>query len=166
MGLYIKDNFFNAGETEVRNEAGEHIGSVDLKSAWGSSLDVYNQDGQKVCSGKFRFFSNKWEVMNADEAVLGVLRMRISFFSKKYEYDAGERGTYEIVSPVFSKEYEILDEGGTKMASFRRVSGWFQSGAYHLENHSPALGDWELAAVVMGVHAIQKRKNNSAASST
>lgn len=166
MGLYIKDNFFNSGETSVMNEAGESVGTVDLKSAFGSSLDVYDETGTKVCSGSFRSFSNKWNVCDQNEYELGVLRMRMSFFSKRYEYDAGERGIYEITSPAFSKEYEIQGEDGRCVATFHRVSGWFQSGAYHLKNDSHLLGDWELIAVVMGVHAIQKRASNSASSAS
>ncbi|MGM1048234.1 hypothetical protein SAMN05661091_4716 [Paenibacillus uliginis N3/975] len=166
MGLYFKDNFFNSGETSVMNEAGEIVGTVDLKSSFGSSLDVYDETGMKVYSGSFRFFSNKWEVCDRNEYELGVLRMRMSFFSKKYEYDAGERGIYEITSPAFSKEYEIQGEGGRCVATFHRVSGWLQSGAYHLKNDSQHLDDWELIAVVMGVHAIQKRVNSSGSSAS
>ena len=166
MELFFKDNFFNAGTTEVMNEAGEMVGSVDLKSAFGSSLDVYDESGMKVCGGSFRFFSNKWVVSDRNDEELGVLRMRMSFFTKRYEYDAGERGVYEITSPAFSKEYEVLNEGGETAARFNRISGWLQSGAFHLENNSLHLGDWELIAMVMGVHAIQKRANNSAASAS
>ncbi|KKO54223.1 hypothetical protein [Paenibacillus sp. DMB20] len=166
MSLYVKDNFFNAGTTEILNEAGEAVGSVDLKSAFGSSLDVYDDRGQKVCSGTFRFFSNKWEIADKDEYEIGVLRMRMSFLTKKYEYDANERGVYEILSPAFSKEYEVVDQSGRTVAGFRRISGWLQSGAYHLENNSGHLSDWELIAVVMGVHSIQKRVNKSASSAS
>lgn len=163
MGIYFKDNFFSAGMTDIMNEAGDILGHVDLKSAFGSSLDVYDQAGMRVCVGKFRFFSNKWEVSDANEYELGVLRMRMSFFTKKFEYDAGERGIYEITSPSFSKEYEVQGEDGRIIASFRQTSNWLQSGAFYLENGSDRLGDWELIAVVMGVHAIRKRANNSSA---
>lgn len=163
MGLYFKDNFFSAGTTDIMNETGEIVGSVDLKSAFGSSLDVYDKAGMRVCGGKFRFFSNKWEISDANEYELGVLRMRMSFFTKKFEYDAGERGIYEIISPSFSKEYEVQGEDGQVIARFNQTSNWLQSGAFYLENGSEHIGEWELIAVVMGVHAIRKRANNSSA---
>lgn len=166
MGLYFKDNFFSSGTTDIMNEAGEIVGSVDLKSAFGSSLDIYDVTGRKVCGGKFRFFSNKWEVMDENEYELGVLRMRMSFFTKKYEYNAGERGIYEITSPSFSKEYDVQDESGQTVAQFQQTSSWLQSGAFYLDNNSQLLTDWEWIAVIMGVHAIRKRANNSASSAS
>ncbi|GIO98757.1 hypothetical protein J14TS5_38430 [Paenibacillus lautus] len=166
MHLYFKDNFFSSGITDIMDREGSIIGSLDLKSAFGSSLDVYNASGDPVCSGSFRFFSNKWNIVSGNGDELGVLRMRICFFTKKFEYDAGSRGVYEITSPAFSNEYEITDDAGRVIAQFSRISGWLQSGAYQLQNESDVLGDWELVAVVMGIHQIRKRNNNAAASSS
>lgn len=166
MGIYFKDNFFSSGTTDIMNENGEIVGNVDLKSAFGSSLDIYDETGEKVCGGKFRFFSNKWEVSDANEYELGVLRIRMSFFTKRFEYDAGERGIYEITSPSFSKEYEVQDQGGRTVARFSQTSGWLQSGAFYLENDSHLISNWEWIAVVMGVHAIRKRANNNGASAS
>lgn len=42
MHLYFKDNFFSSGITDIMDREGRVIGSLDLKSAFGSSLDVYN----------------------------------------------------------------------------------------------------------------------------
>lgn len=166
MSIYFKDNFFSSGITEIMDKDGGVIGSLDLKSAFGSSLDVYNASRDLVCSGSFRFFSNKWNITDGHGEELGLLRMRISFFTKKFEYDAGQRGVYEITSPAFSNEYEITDHAGRVVAHFSRISGWLQSGAYQLQNESDILGDWELVAVVMGIHQIRKRNNNAAASSS
>ncbi|AJS57356.1 hypothetical protein [Paenibacillus sp. IHBB 10380] len=164
MELYFKDNFFNAGISDLMNEAGEPVGSIDLKSAIGSSLDVYDSTGAKVCGGKFRFLSNKWGIIDNKDELMGVLRARMSFFSKKYEYDAGNRGTYEITSPAFSKEYNIQSANGETVVTFARVNGWLQPGAYGLHNKSSELNHYELVAVVMGVHEIQKRsRSNSSA---
>ncbi|MGF7048212.1 hypothetical protein J2T13_002719 [Paenibacillus sp. DS2015] len=164
MELYFKDNFFNAGISDIMNEAGETVGSIDLKSSIGSSLDVYESTGVRICGGKFRFFSNKWEVSDSSDELMGVLRARMSFFSKKYEYDAGRRGIYEIISPAFSKEYSIQSTHGETVVTFARVNGWLQSGAYGLHNNSAELNHYELVAVVMGVHEIQKRSRaNSSA---
>lgn len=159
MELYFSDNFFNAGKQEIMNRDGEAVGVLDLKSAFGSSLDIYDVNGAFLCGGKFRFFSNKWHIQGPNERPLGLLRVRMSFFSKRFEYDAGDRGTYEITSPAFSREYTILHRGnGQEAASFAKISGWLQSGAFCLQNHSTELDDFELVAVVMGVHAIQKRQ--------
>lgn len=164
MELYFKDNFFNAGISDIMNEAGEVAGSVDLKSAIGSALIVYDLSGARVCGGKFRFLSNKWEISDYGEGLMGVLRARMSFFSKRYEYDAGHRGTYEITSPAFSKEYTIQSTNGETVASFAKINGWLQSGAFCLNNNSSELNGYELVAVVMGVHEIQKRsRSNSSA---
>jgi hypothetical protein len=157
MKLYFRDNFFNSGLTEILTESNEMAGELDLKSAFGSSLHLYGVDGVLKYSGSFPIFSNKWEVFGADGEEVGVLRHRIAFFSKLFEYDAGERGCYEITSPAFSREYEINDEAGTLVASFERVSGWFSADAYCLENHSDLLNSYELVTVVMGMHEIQKR---------
>ncbi|WP_440116926.1 hypothetical protein [Paenibacillus sp. QZ-Y1] len=165
MELYFRDNFFNAGYTEIMNPNQEQAGHLDLKSAFGSSLDVFDNAGL-ACSAKFRMLSNRWDITSADGRDLGVLRARISFFSKKYEYDAGSRGVYDVSAPAFSQEYEITGNGGEIVASFRRTSGWFNSGAFVLDNQSEQLDTYELIAVVMGVHAINKRRNSAASSSS
>ncbi|QYR20886.1 hypothetical protein KZ483_24545 [Paenibacillus sp. sptzw28] len=161
MELYFRDNFFNSGTGDIMNEEGESAGALDLKTAFGSSLDVYDKTGTKVCAGHFPFFSNKWEITGEGERLLGVLRVRMSFLSKRFEYDAGDRGIYEITAPAFSQEYSIQDISGQTVAAFARTSSWLQSGAFCLQNDSSRLDSYELVAVVMGVHAIQKRQRSS-----
>lgn len=63
--------------------------------------------------GRFPFMSSKWQISGASGEQVGVLRSRMAFLSKKYTYETDGRGTYEIVSPAFSKEYEVTDESGT-----------------------------------------------------
>lgn len=162
MKLIFKDNFFNAGETDIWNEAGEPCGALDLKSAFGSSVDVYDKERRRVCSGRFPAFSGKWIVTGANGRELGVLRHRFAFFSKKYTYEAAGRGAYDIESPAFSKEYDIRDERGALAARFEKISGWFASGAYALDNGSPDLDSYELVCVIMGMHEIQKRHQSAA----
>ncbi|ANS75921.1 hypothetical protein AWM70_16110 [Paenibacillus yonginensis] len=159
MTLYFRDNFFNAGETEILNERNEQVGYLDLKSAFGSSVEVYGE-GIQVCSGRFPFFSNRWEIQDIQGQTLGVLRSRFTFFSKKYTYETNGRGEYDILSPAFSREYEVVNDYGV-VARFAKVSGWFSASAYELCNYSELLNDYELVAVIMGVHEIQKRHNNS-----
>lgn len=161
MKLIFRDNFFSAGTTEIVDEASAPAGHLDLKSSFGSSLDVYDREGRLVCGGAFRSFSNKWEITGAGGEELGVLRARFSLFEKKFEYDAGGRGVYEIHSPAFSREYSVLDHMGREAAHFGRVSGWFSSGAYALESFTDKLDLYELVAVVMGVHSIHKRHQQS-----
>jgi hypothetical protein len=86
----------------------------------------------------------------------------MSFFSKRFEYDTHERGSYEITSPGFSKEYSIKNNKGEMVASFAKTSSWIQSGAYHLQNNSDLLDSFELVAVVMGVHSIHKNQQINA----
>ncbi|AWB43521.1 hypothetical protein DCC85_04310 [Paenibacillus sp. CAA11] len=160
--LYFKDNFFNSGMTEVMDPTGQVVGALDLKSAFGSSIDVYNSRHELECSGKFRF--TKWKVEGQNGSLLGVLRERMSFFSKRYEYDTDGRGTYEIKSPAFSREYVVRDiVTGELAAEFAEVNGWLRSSAYRLQNYSSRLNSSELIAVVMGVNEIQKRHNHDSA---
>ncbi len=161
MELYFKDKFFNSGISDIMNSDGEVVGNMDLKSAFGSSLDVSNHQRQILCSGKFRFFSNKWFISDERNGQMGVLRVRLSFLKKRYEYDAGNRGVYEITSPAFSKEYSIQRSNGEVVASFARTNSWMQTGAFRLQNDSKELDSYELVAVVMGVHEIEKRDSHS-----
>lgn len=162
MKLIFRDNLFSAGRTEIVDEQSNRAGELDLKSAFGSSIDVYGADGRLLCSGKFRSFSNKWEVTEGSRT-LGVVRYRFSFLEKKFEYDAGSRGIFRITSPAFSREYTVLNHMGRESARFGRINGWFSSGAYALEKVTEELGAAELIAVVMGVHSIRKRHDSAAA---
>lgn len=162
MNLYFRDNFFNAGVTEILNEKEESVGHLDLKSAFGSSINVYGQNGQLLCQGSFPYFSSKWEVVNAVGNRLGVLRYRFSFFNKKFSYETEGRGHYDIISPAFSKEYEMFSDSGEQVVRFNQVNGWFSSGAFLLNNNSEYLDNYELVAVIMGMHAIQKRQRSAA----
>ncbi len=159
LELYFRDNFFNSGLTDILDASEGHAGSLDLKSAFGASLDVYGPGGELAYSGGFGFFSSKWTVSDASGQEVGLLRERMAFFSKKYTYEAFGRGEYDILSPAFSREYEVVDGEGRQVARFDQVNGWFSSGAFRLENRSEELDSYELVAVIMGMHAIQKRDN-------
>jgi hypothetical protein len=162
LNLYFRDNFLNAGVTEILNDQEENVGHLDLKSAFGSAIDVYGQNAELLCNGSFPFFSGKWIVTSANGEQLGVLRSRFAFFTKKFTYVTDGRGSYEIISPVFSKEYGISDESGMPVASFEQVNGWFSSGAFVLKNQSEYLNTYELVAVIMGMYSIQKRQRAAA----
>ncbi|BCG61133.1 hypothetical protein [Paenibacillus sp. URB8-2] len=162
MELYFRDNFFNAGLTEILNEQGESIGQIDLKSAFGSAIDVYGDNGELLYKGRFPFFSGKWEVTDADGGQLGVLRSRFAWFTKKFTYETEGRGSYDITSPAFSKEYEVSDESRI-VAYFKQVNGWFASDAYVLNNQSDYLDTYELVAVIMGMNEIQKNAEANSA---
>ncbi|XEC97000.1 hypothetical protein AB6A23_10935 [Paenibacillus tarimensis] len=166
MELYFNDNFFSAGETQILDASGGQSGTLDLHSAFSAALSVYGPDSALRCRGKFRFFSGKWEVTDGQGSMLGVLRSRFTLFTKRYEYDAGRRGVFQIESPAFSKAYTILDSAGTEAASFDKTSNWLQSGAFRLRNHTTILDSYELIAVVMGVHSIQKTQAQAANAAT
>ncbi|RTE11654.1 hypothetical protein [Paenibacillus whitsoniae] len=166
MQLYFRDNMFNAGVTEILDEQQAVVGHLDLKSAFGSSIHVYGSRDELLCSGKFRFFSSKWVITDGNDDELGVLRSRFTFFSKKYTYEKDGRGSFDIESPAFSKEYEVMDESGALVARFEKVSRWFSSGAYLLDTHSDRLDAYELLAVIMGIHEIQKHTNTAAGGAT
>ncbi|MFC3747424.1 hypothetical protein [Paenibacillus sp. GCM10012306] len=130
--LYFSDNFFSKGITPIMDVSGQFAGELDLHSAFSTAISVYGPDKNKLFHGRFPFFSSKWEVSNHEGNVLGRLRSRFSFGSKKYEYDAGARGIYSIVSPMFSKLYTIENNYGRQSATFQQVNGWLQSRAYRL----------------------------------
>ncbi|SDE02009.1 hypothetical protein SAMN02799630_04415 [Paenibacillus sp. UNCCL117] len=159
--VYFKDNFWSSGETEIWDEQERKVGSLDLHSMFQSGVTVRNMRGLTSYSGKFRHFSNKWLVFSGGEQEIGVLRMRFSFMTKRYEYESARHGLFRIESPAFSREYTVSDEGGAIAAQFRRVSGAFSAGAFELTNHS-SLPTEEIIVVVMGVHAIQKRQQAAA----
>ncbi|WP_248925771.1 hypothetical protein [Paenibacillus hamazuiensis] len=161
MKLYFRDNFFNAGQTDILNERNERVGEVDLRSAFGSTLDIYDRNGKPLFGGKFPFMSGRWLVTGEEGEELGQLRHRLSFFNKKYEYDAFGRGLYEITSPAFSREYEIHHETGVMVAAFAKVNGFFEASAFCLENRSREIDSFEWIAVILGMHEIQKRHRSS-----
>ncbi|ANE46925.1 hypothetical protein SY83_12280 [Paenibacillus swuensis] len=166
MDLYFRDNFFSSGMTEILNEQEHAVGQVDLKSAFGSAIDVYGPEGQLLCKGSFPFLSGKWEITDVNDERIGVLKGRFSLFTKKFTYETGTRGSYEILSPAFSKEYEVMDESGARITRFEQVNGWFSSGAFLLSNQGEVLDSYELVAVIMGMYAIQKRQQAAASNST
>ncbi|MBP1964365.1 hypothetical protein [Paenibacillus aceris] len=157
MNLYFRDNFFSAGRTDILNDKEEKVGHLDLKSAFSSAIDVYGLNSKLLYKGGFPFFSGKWVITDADGGRIGVLRSRFALFTKKFTYETEGRDSYEIVSPAFSKEYEISDESGTRVARFEQINGWFSSGAFTLNNQCSKLDIYELVAVIMGMHAIQKQ---------
>lgn len=160
MELYFRDRLFSTGITEIMDEVGASMGQLDLESMMTSSVSIYGPDSLLRCTGSFRFFSSKWEVRDAAGSELGVLRYRLSFFSKRYEYDAGYRGVYEIESEPFSKHYVVRDESGSEIAAFEKISGWLEAGAFRLRNHSGRLDSYELVAVIMGVNGIQRQQSS------
>jgi hypothetical protein len=162
--VFFADNFFSSGRTEILTDEEETIGAIDLKSMFSAGIEVLDGEEQILCTAKFRFFSNKWFIQNAKEQEIGVLRTRFAFFTKKYEYDSLNRGIYSVISPAFSRDYEILNEEEEVVAKFEKVSGFFSSAAFRLTNHSDQLYLAELIALVMGVNAIQKRQKSSSPS--
>jgi uncharacterized protein YxjI len=164
--VYFKDNFFSAGRTEIYNAAKEKVGELDLKSMFSAGVEIVDLDGSVKVSGKFPFFGVKWRIYDSHEHEIGALKQKLSFFSKKYEYDANERGSFFIKSEAFSKQYDIYKDETSIVAKFEKVSGFFASPAFQLTNHSNQLTTEESIAVVMGVSAIQRRNNSSSASAS
>ena len=157
MQLIFRDNFFSSGRTEIVDASGNPAGTLNLGSAFSATVEAYNAEDRLVCTGKFRhLLSSKWLVLGPSGEELGLLRSRMSFLSKRYEYEAYGRGNYEITSPAFSREYEITQDNGQLAARFERINGFFSSGAFSLNNNSDRLDSYELTVVIMGVHAIQK----------
>ncbi|RXZ79344.1 hypothetical protein EBB07_23080 [Paenibacillaceae bacterium] len=163
MELYFHDNFFSAGETQIMNASGASVGTINLQNMLTATMSVYDANGKLRCSGKFPFFSMRWEVTDGQGSVWGELRRRFTLFEKRYEYNTYSRGLFYIEAPAFSRSYDIFDHSGRKVAAFYNTNNWLQSGAFCLTNHDASLlDDYELIAVIMGVHSIQKRQRNAA----
>jgi hypothetical protein len=158
--VYFSDRFFSTGLTDIRDERNVKIGELDLQSMFSSGIHVLDEKGRITYSGKFRFFSNAWLVLNRDGDEIGVLKAKLSFFKKHYAY-TGRHGELRIEAPAFSKEYTVTSASGDTVAEFAKTDGMFSSGAFALTNRSPVPME-ELILVVMGVHAIQKRQSAAA----
>jgi len=163
VAIYFTDNFFSAGLTTIYNEKQEKIGSLDLKSAFTSSVDILNNEGTLVVKGYFPVFSRGWKINDENDNELGILKQQLSLFTKKYQYTAHGRGVYQIKSEAFSREYQIYNEDENLISEFKKISGFFTSPIFELTNQSEKLSNEELVAVVMGVNMITKR-NRSASS--
>ncbi|MDC3416656.1 hypothetical protein [Aquibacillus salsiterrae] len=161
--IYFTDNFFSAGITEIYDSGQEKVGSLDLKSAFSSSVDILDLEGNIMMKGHFPFLSRGWVVKNASDQEIGKLKQRFSFFTKKFVYQSYLHGDFEIQSEPFSKEYTILDSQQSVIAEFKKISGFFQSSAFELTNHSSVLTNEELIAIVMGVSMVIKRNSSAAA---
>ncbi|MFZ3579467.1 hypothetical protein [Virgibacillus sp. DJP39] len=163
QSIYFTDNFFSEGITEIFNGDQKKVGSLNLKSAFSSSVDILDAEDNVVVKGSFPFLSRSWIVKDQSEQEIGKLKQRMSFFSKKFVYRSQHHGEFEIKSEAFSKEYDILDQDENLVAAFKKVSGFFQSPAFELSNHSSKLSMEELTAVVMGVNMIIKSNNSAGA---
>ncbi|MFC7373547.1 hypothetical protein ACFQPF_18040 [Fictibacillus iocasae] len=159
--VYFKDNFFSRGITEIFNENQDQIGYLDLKSAFTSSVAVCGLDHKTHIEGRFSgFFKGRWIITGQNKVELGRLQQSFSFTKRKFVYETADRGNYTIVSKVFSKEYQILNEKEEEVVCFERVSGFFESRAYKLVNRSELLSTEEWTAVVMGVNMFEKMSND------
>jgi uncharacterized protein YxjI len=160
--LYFSDSFFSTGKTDIFTGEEEKIGEIDLKSMFSSSVDILNGNQEILLSGKFPMLGIHWRILDRDGTEIGILKEKLTFFSKKYVYEAYGRETFLIHSELFSKEYVIKHEQDEEViATFKKVSGIFSSAAYELDNFSNTLTSPEIIAVIMGVNAIQKRNNST-----
>lgn len=159
--VYFRDNFFSSGETDITDGSGATVGFLDLQGMFSSGVTVSDSSGGRLGSGGFRFFSNKWVVEDGFGNELGVLKSKLALFSQRYVYESGRFGELYIESPAFTREYTVYTSSETEIARFRRVDGFFESGAFELVNRS-RLPTEELIVVVMGVHAIRKRRQSAA----
>jgi uncharacterized protein YxjI len=159
--LFFSDNFFSAGRTSIYDVNKEIVGDIDLQSFLTSGITVLDQTGEKIVNGKFGALSNKWKIFDNNDQQIGELKQKLTLFSKKYEYTSAKQQTYRIQGEAFSKEYEIVDGQDNIVGKFEKVSGFFSSAAYKLSNFSEQLANEELIAVVMGVNALEKRRNSN-----
>jgi hypothetical protein len=161
--VYVRENFWSAGKTEIVNESRRTVGELDLLSAFHSGVNVLDPHGRVLCRGSFRFFSNKWLVATGSGEEIGLLKGKLSLFSKKFAYESYRNGMFTIQSPAFSREFDVLNEAGRRVARFEKMSGFFSSGAYRLTIDRSSLPMPEFICVVMGVNAIMKRRRSQAA---
>lgn len=140
------------------------VGRLDLLSAFNSGVHVCDRQERVLCRGGFRPFSSKWVVTDGAGEDIGLLKAKFSLFSKRFEYESCRGAGFSIESPAFSREYDMLNASGIRVARFEKISGPFSAGAFRLVNYGSPLSTEELICVVMGVHAIQKRQQAQAGS--
>ncbi|WNF38855.1 hypothetical protein RJD24_10720 [Bacillaceae bacterium IKA-2] len=160
--IYFTDNFFSAGITSIYNEKQEKISSLDLKSAFTSSVEIINLEGNTIVKGAFPFFSRRWKITDKNDDELGTLKHQFSFLTKNFEYSTHGRGVYQIKSEAFSREYQIFNDEEILVSEFKKITGFFESPIFQLTNQSEKLSYEELVAVVMGVNMITKRNRRAA----
>lgn len=155
MELYFKDNFFSNGVTEIMDESGTEVGSLDLKSAFSPSVDVYGRSGELFYKGRLETIApyRRWKILDANKEEIGELRSKFSWKGRIFEYDAGRRGVYGIRAP-FSLEGFAITENDQKIASYAKINGWLSPNAYVLRSPSLRIEPYEWVAVVMGVSAL------------
>ncbi|MFD1039322.1 hypothetical protein ACFQ3N_13095 [Virgibacillus byunsanensis] len=69
--IYFTDNFFSKGTTDIFNSEREKVGSLDLKSAFSSRVDILDVVGKVVMKGSSPFLSRKWIVKDHHEQEIG-----------------------------------------------------------------------------------------------
>ena len=162
--LYFSDHFFTSGKKYIYSLEEHIVGKLDLKSAFTSTINVLDIKDNILISGKFPLFSNRWVVTNQDGNEIGFLRAGFSFFAKKYEYTAHNRGIFRIDSEASSQRYEILDEKGNQVGRFKKCNSVLSSLTYELSQFSKEIEISEMIAIVVGVNAIKKRSHSAAKS--
>ena len=163
--LYFSNTFFSTGQTDILNEAKEKVGVLDLKSAFTSGVDVLDEKGNVLISGKFPFMRSKWFVTDHSGREIGILKGKFALLVKKYEYAAHNRGVYLIDSEPFSRSYSIYEHENL-VGTFKKINGMFSTTKYQLRTSNNKISNFEWVAVVMGLHAIEQRKKSATANSS
>ncbi|CAM4074443.1 LURP-one-related/scramblase family protein [Lederbergia lenta] len=158
--IYFTDNLFSSGITTIYSDEKVAIGNLDLKSAFTSNLAILDLEGNQICEGKFKTFSNKWVISKNGEEI-GELKQKFTFLKKAFAYTSYKYGLVSIESEAFSKEYHLY-QSDEVIADFQKVSGFFQSSSFQLINHSKRFTNAELITIVMGIHMITKRNATAA----
>jgi hypothetical protein len=158
--VYFAGNFFDAGLTDIWDGEERRIGRLDLQDMFSAGVTVFDLHGIELAAGKFRFLSNKWLVTGKNGIEIGELRGRFAFFSTKFEYEHGRLGIFPIVAEPFSKEYAIDAPDGTPAVGLRKTNFFLGPASFELHNSS-GLPTAEWIAVVMGIHAIERRRRNN-----
>lgn len=159
--LYFSDNFFSTGKKDIFTKDKEIVGELNMKSAFTSTIDILDIKGNHLINGKFPLFSNRWTITNQKQEELGFLRSRFSFFAKKYEYTAQDRGIYKIETEVMFNKYEIVDQTGSRIGQFSIIKNFFMAPAYELIQFKEDLEINEMIAIITGINAIQKRSHSA-----
>lgn len=162
--LYFSDTFFSTGKSNILNEEKEKVGMLDLKSVFTSGVNVLDEKGNVLISGKFLFMRSKWFVADHTGQEIGILKEKFGILVKKYEYAAHHRGVYLIESEPFSRSYSIYEHENL-VGTFKKINRMFSTTKYQLKTSNNKISNFEWVAVVMGLHAIEQRKKSAAANS-
>ncbi|MBO8173032.1 MAG: hypothetical protein H0Z33_14220 [Bacillaceae bacterium] len=165
--LYLDENFFTTGRTDIMNDQQEKVGYIHIKSVLSPIVEVYDHRDRLQLYGSFGLLSNRWVVCDTSRQVLGKLRNRYFWQPGKFRYryrNLQNKKNYYIQPPETAMACRILDEQGETAAYFGENSHIFSKKVYEVHIYDADLRICELLIVLTGACMTQKQEKSSISS--